>query len=396
MGTLNDSDLTFLLGEGADGFVVPVDGPALVLDALEEQAVVVPLHRRRRVQLTSAAAVVAVGAVLGVGLFGGSGVDRVGQLAGAPNPVAAQDFSPESGQGPLAAGESTGGQADLRSDTGSPASGDTSAFALQDRLTSASANQRTAASAPGAKAALPAPQAAAPPQAAPVADGARVVKKGAIALIVDDDQVTPTLTEVQGFAKAVGGLVAGAQTQESGPTPSGSVTLRVPVDAFEEVVAQVRGTGADVRSATTSGQDVTAQYADLEAQLRTLTAARERFLEILAGARSIGDVLAVQQRVDDVTGKIDRLEGQRRVLAAQSDSATLEVTVTERDDPVVREVEEPDTGLSKAFSDAGRGFTTGVEALVRLSGRGVLLLLLAVAAYAGLRTAWRVSRRRLV
>ena len=96
-----------------------------------------------------------------------------------------------------------------------------------------------------------------------------------------------------------------------------------------------------------------------------------------------------------MTGKIDRLEGQRRVLAAQSDTATLEVGVSEADDPEVR-AEEPDTGLSKAFSDAGTGFTTGVEALVRLSGRGLLLVLLAGAAYGVGRLAWRASRRRLV
>ena len=222
-----------------------------------------------------------------------------------------------------------------------------------------------------------------------------MVKKGAIALVVDDGEVTPTLTRVQGFAKAAGGVVASGRTEETGPTPSGSVVLRVPVDAFETVVGQVRGSGAKVRSATTSGQDVTAAYADLETQIRTLKAARERFLTILGRASSIGDVLSVQQRVDDVTGKIDRLEGQRRVLAAQSDDATLEVTVTEADDPVAKQ-QAPDTGLSKAFSDAGTGFTTGVEALVRLSGRGLLLVLLAGLAYVVGRLGVRLVRRRLV
>jgi hypothetical protein len=227
------------------------------------------------------------------------------------------------------------------------------------------------------------------------ADGARIVKTGAIDLVVEDDRVSPVLSEVQALATAVGGVVADAKTQELGPTPAGSVTLRVPVARFEEVVAKVRGLDAEVRSATTSGQDVTAQYADLEAQLRTLTAARERFLEILSRARSIGDVLAVQQRVDDVTGKIDRLEGQRRVLADQSDKATLQVSVTEEAD-VVRAEAKPDTGLSKAFSDAWTGFTTGVEGLIRLSGRGLLLLMCLGLAWLVLRLGWRASRRRLV
>jgi hypothetical protein len=402
MGTLTDEDLRHLLGEAGGSFAVPQDGAGEVLEAAEQQ-VVVPLHRRRWVQVPAAAAAVAV-AVLGGTLLIGDDPQRSAQRAA---PVAASQ--PESGprgagddagtqvtaDGSVAgrSGESTGGGGVA---AGAPGLAPAPAAAL-DLAGGADAYTATGGTSTGAKAAAPAaaPGAAAP-VTAPVPDGARVVKTGAIALIVEDGKVTPTLTQVQGFATAVGGVVATAKTQESGPTPSGAVTLRVPVDSFEEVVAKVRGMGAEVRSATTSGQDVTAQYADLEAQLRTLTAARERFLEILGEARSIGDVLSVQQRVDDVTGKIDRLEGQRRVLAAQSEKATLEVTVTEADDPVVKEAEKPDDGLSKAFSDAWDGFTSGVEALIRLSGRGVLLLLCLGVAWVVLRLGWRASRRRLV
>ena len=370
MGTFTDADLQHLLGEAGGSFELPDCGAELVLDAAGQTGRVVPLHRRRWVQLSSAAAVVAVGVVLGIGLFGGNVDDRIGQLAGASN-------------------EAQSGPAMTRPEGPEPV-GRAGQAAPQ-----LAGDQTRAPRSVAPAAAAPAPGTQAAPTRAPTADGARVVKKGSIALVVQDDAVTPTLTRVQGFAKAAGGVVATASTQESGPTPSGSVVLRVPVEAFEQVVAQVRGMGADVRSATTSGQDVTAQYADLQAQLRTLTAARERFLTILERANSIGDVLSVQQRVDDVTGQIDRLQGQRQVLAAQSDDATLEVTVTEQDDPVVQ-ADEPDTGLSKAFRDAGSGFTSGVEALVRLSGRGLLLLLLAAAAYAVLRLGWRASRRRLV
>jgi hypothetical protein len=385
MGTLTDEDLLHLLGEAGSSYAVPEEGADEVLDEAADE--VVPWHRRRLVQLPAAAAVVAVAVLAGTAFFDGDSVDRVGQLAGAERAsgdtlapaAAAPDFARQSGTATGGASVGAGGDA-LLDQTGS------------STLYSAMSPTEVGAAAPAP--AAPGGQAA-PPVAAPVPDGARIVKTGAIALIVEDDEVTPTLTEVQAFATAAGGVVASAKTQESGPTPSGSVTLRIPVDRFEEVVAQVRAMDAEVRSATTSGQDVTAQYADLEAQLRTLTAARERFLEILSNARSIGDVLAVQQRVDDVTGKIDRIEGQRRVLAAQSDDATLEVTVTEADDPALT-AEKADDGLSKAFSDAWTGFTSGVEGLIRLSGRGLLLVICLVAAYVVLRLGWRASRRRLV
>lgn len=395
MGTLTDDDLRHLLGEAAGSYDVPEDGP----DEVREDASVVPLHRRRIVQLPAAAAVVALALLAGTALFGGDEVDRVGQLAGAPNRPAEQVALPSTdGTAGRAAGEAAA-PAPAALDQAYSATGGGTASSGAKQFAPGSADMLLSAGAgAGANAGVAgqAPAAGAPAPAAPVAaDGARIVKTGAIALVVEDDQVPPVLTQVQALAAAVGGVVADARTQELGPTPSGSVTLRVPVARFEQVVAEVRALDAEVQSATTSGQDITAQYADVEAQLRTLTAARERFLDILSRARTIGDVLAVQQRVDDVTGRIDRLEGQRRVLADQSDKATLQVSVTERADAVAKEA-EPDTGLSKAFSDAWTGFTTGVEGLIRLSGRGVLLLLCLGVAWVVLRLGWRASRRRLV
>jgi len=395
MGTLTDDDLRHLLGEAAAAYDVPEDGCDEVLD----EAVVVPLHRRRRVQLPAAAAAVVLALLAGTALFGGDDVDRVGQLAGAPrSPVAVS----ADGKGARADDQllrQSGGETEAltssRDTSFTAATGGTTGTAgSADASVKAAPGFAPQFAAPAPVAAL-APGAAGAPAAPVAADGARIVKTGAIALVVDDERVTPVLTEVQALATAVGGVVADAKTQELGATPAGSVTLRVPVARFEEVVAKVRALDAEVSSASTSGQDVTASYADIEAQIRTLTAARERFLEILSRARTIGDVLAVQQRVDDVTGKLDRLEGQRRVLADQSDKATLQVSVTEEAD-AVRTKAEPDTGLSKAFSDAWTGFTSGVEGLVRLSGRGVLLVLCLGIAWIVLRLGWRASRRRLV
>lgn len=380
MSVLTDDALTRLLDEAAAGFAVPDDGPASVLAQLEEPPLRAPLHRRRPVRLLAAAAVVA-GAFAGGALLPGDGA------APPSGSAVTQQAAPAPSNAPAADELQVAGDSGRPSDLVGAAAGRSDSGAAESAgALSSYAQTPVGASAP----------AAAPGVQAPAPDGARIVKNGSIALIVGDGAVTPTLTEVQRLATSVGGIVSAAETQESGTTPSGKVVLRVPVGRFEEVVARVRSLDADVRTATTSGRDVTAEYTDLEAQLRTLRAARERFLEILGSARTISDVLTVQQRVDDVTGQIDRLEGQRALLQTQSDSATLEVTVTEADDPVVSGTDRPDDGLSKAFKDAWEGFTSGVEAIVAASGRVVLVLLvLALAVVLG-RLGWRASRRRLV
>jgi hypothetical protein len=174
------------------------------------------------------------------------------------------------------------------------------------------------------------------------------------------------------------------------------MTIRVPVDRFESLVADVRGLNAKVRTASTAGKDVSAQFSDLESQLRTLRATRERFLVILGQTKTISEILSVQQRVDTVSGQIDSIEGQRKLLASQSDLSTLSVSVSEDGDPVVTATQRPRSGLSQAFIDAKNGFVSGVEAIIRHSGGFLLFLLCAAVVLAVGRLTWRVARRRMV
>ncbi|MCU1691309.1 MAG: hypothetical protein JWM64_400, partial [Frankiales bacterium] len=83
MGTLTDDDLRQLLGEAAASYAVPDGGPEAVLAAHEERPVVVGLPRRRVLQLSSAAGVVALAVLAGVTLQG-RGDGGPSSLAAAP------------------------------------------------------------------------------------------------------------------------------------------------------------------------------------------------------------------------------------------------------------------------------------------------------------------------
>ncbi|MCW2544022.1 MAG: putative lipoprotein [Frankiales bacterium] len=232
--------------------------------------------------------------------------------------------------------------------------------------------------------------------AATSGDSTRIVQTGSIALVVDDGKVSVTMDRLAAIARAVRGSVASSQLQSAGDNPSALVTLRVPVASFDAVVKQItgKGLGAKVINSDTAGKDVTAEYADTTAQIASLRAARDRYLTILNAAKSVGEILSVQQRVDSVQGQIDRLEGSRRLLANQSDLATLEVSVNQKTTQVLVSAER--SGWSKAWHDAGHGFTGGIQALVAHSGRALLVLLVAAACLLVARGGWRVARRRLL
>jgi hypothetical protein len=402
MSTITDDDLTRLLDEAASSYTVPEHGPDEVLAALADQPVPLPMVRRRWVQLSAAAAAVTAGAVVAATQLAGPSTQTLADRSAAAKRAPAHALSEAAA--PDAATSRTMG-----------AGGSTEQFGTV--AGTASNALGSAATTPAAQG-LPVPPALAPATSAVTASGgiggvtqpqaprvgsavndqgdSRVVKTGSLALVVKNGRVTPTLTAVEKAAKLDGGYISAGTTNEYGDTPSGEVSIRVPVNKFEDLVAQVRGLDAKVRTATTSGKDVTAQYSDLQSQLRSLNATRDRFYIILTKTQTIGEILTVQQRIDNVSAQIDQIQGQRKLLASQSDLSTLTVSVSEADDPVVKVTQQPRSGLSQAFHDAWDGFVTGVEAIISHSGRALLWLLCLGLLLIAARGGWRVARRRMV
>jgi hypothetical protein len=244
----------------------------------------------------------------------------------------------------------------------------------------------------------PRPQPAAQGAAAPAAQPdslAKVVKTGTVEILVADGKVSDTLTRLSTLAAGVRGFVADSKTQESGDAPSGVVTMRVPGASYEQMVTRVRALG-DVRSATSTGDDVTAAFVDTEARLRTLRQTRAVYETLLARARSIGEVLAVQQQINGAQTQIEQLEGKLKVLTDQVTYATLTVSVGEKSAEAELAAKKEPSRLESAFDRAKDNFGDGLEWVVAASGTvAILLICLGVLLTLGWVTR-RLLRRRLV
>jgi uncharacterized protein DUF4349 len=106
-----------------------------------------------------------------------------------------------------------------------------------------------------------------------------------------------------------------------------NIVVRVPARQFEAAIAEIRDVGGRVLYEKKSGQDVTEEYIDLEARIRTKKALEAQFLEIMKQARKISDALEVQTQLADVRTEIESLEGRRRFLENQSALSTIKITL---------------------------------------------------------------------
>lgn len=228
--------------------------------------------------------------------------------------------------------------------------------------------------------------------ASPPADSAKVIKNGTLEVRVAKGGVTESMNRLTTLASGFGGYVSESRTtasSDTGSQASATISVRVPAAAFEQLIAEASKLG-EVRSTSTSGQDVTAQFTDIDAQLTALNATRDQFLLVLGEAQNVGDILAVQDRITQVQTQIDQLEGQKRLLTDQTSFGTLSVTFLEPGATLAVPVVNHDTDLGDAWREARHHFVDGVESIVAASGTIVLVALCGgVILLAG----WLVSRR---
>ncbi len=106
-----------------------------------------------------------------------------------------------------------------------------------------------------------------------------------------------------------------------------NVVVRVPAQKFQATIDEIRAVGGRILHEKSSGQDVTEEYIDLEARIRTKKALEAQFLEIMKQAHRISDAMEVQTQLAEVRTEIERLEGRRRFLENQSALSTINITL---------------------------------------------------------------------
>ena len=90
-----------------------------------------------------------------------------------------------------------------------------------------------------------------------------------------------------------------------------SFLIRVPSDKFSVLTGSLSEFG-NVPYCNTYMQNVTMEYYDAQSRLEAYKTQETRLLEMLAAAKSVEDMLAIQQQLTDVQYEIDSLTGQLR------------------------------------------------------------------------------------
>ncbi|BFU42317.1 DUF4349 domain-containing protein [Krasilnikovia sp. MM14-A1004] len=186
-----------------------------------------------------------------------------------------------------------------------------------------------------------APAAAQPGQAPNLAvDQRSIIYTGSITVRVKN--VNAAAAQVSGFATGSGGFVGG-DNRSSGADGSGgdhgTLTLRVPSGKFATVIDQIAGLGKEQNRATNT-EDVTEEVVDLDARIATQQARVDSGRRLLAQAKTLNDLVMLENEVGTRQADLASLQAKKRRLADLTALSTVTVDLL---GPEVVVKEQPDS-----------------------------------------------------
>lgn len=223
--------------------------------------------------------------------------------------------------------------------------------------------------------------------------GPQVIQTASLSVTVARGEFEDAISRARTIATGLGGFVTSSSASQGDGSRlvRGAIVLRIPSEAYGRAMTALTELGR-IESRQEAGEDVSAQFVDLRARVRHLEAVEMQLLRFLDRTKTVGEALAVQQRLNDVQLQLEEARGRLRYLAGQTAFATITLDVAERGVPVA-----PPDGGGFGIGDAWQAALSGLETVaaglfVALVTAGPVLVLLGAAFVAG-RSVWR--RRRL-
>ncbi|WP_328409740.1 DUF4349 domain-containing protein [Streptomyces violaceus] len=168
------------------------------------------------------------------------------------------------------------------------------------------------------------------------------------------------------------------------------VVLRVPVEKYDEVLAELEGAGK-LLDRSAKAEDVTDQVVDVESRIKSQRASVARIRELMDQATKLSDVVTLEGELSTRQADLEALLARQTSLKDRTSLATITLSLSET--PVKKkEAKDDDPGFVDALAGGWNAFVTMLRWLA--VALGAVLPFAAVAALIAL--VWlRVVRPRL-
>jgi hypothetical protein len=223
--------------------------------------------------------------------------------------------------------------------------------------------------------------------------GQKVITTAQLDIEVESGKFQAAFEQALLLADRYGGYVVSSNSQASGDEDSmksGTVTLRIPVTGFSTAMSEARKLG-EVKNQSIGTEDVTEEYVDLKARITNSQANVQQLLLLLAKAKTVDEILQVQQVLTSAQSELEQLQGRQRYLDEHTSYSTLTMNIYETG---AETTPKGEWGFVTALKDALHNLVGAINQIVR--GLGWLiptLVVIAIVAFIVYLIVRRIARR---
>lgn len=131
------------------------------------------------------------------------------------------------------------------------------------------------------------------------------------------------------------------------------IDVRVDASSFDAVIDRILLNAKKIKNKNISVRDVTDEFVDINARLRTKKEIERRYYDILRQARSVKDMISIEEQLGAVREEIESIEARVNVMSKQISYSTIHLEFSE----LVIAVSKPLPGFgSKALASFKKGW----------------------------------------
>lgn len=174
----------------------------------------------------------------------------------------------------------------------------------------------------------------------------KLIKEGRVEFeVVDVNATRETIFKAVNKYK---GYVSSDQEFKSPGRKSNTIIIRVPAGQFDDLLKEATQGVEKFESKTINVKDVTEEFLDIQARLKTKKELEQRYINLLKKAKNVNEILQIEKQIGQLRSDIEAIEGRLNYLRDRVSFSTLTMLFYEYK-PISNE-----TGFGQKFKNAFR------------------------------------------
>ena len=192
----------------------------------------------------------------------------------------------------------------------------------------------------------------------------KLIKKGYISFETSD--VNETKREINKLVSKYNGYIGDEHIDKEYDEISHSLTVRIPSAHFDAFLEGISSVTLELEDKSITVEDVTEEFIDVQARIKTKKAVEARYEELLSRANSIEEILKVEDQIGNLRAEIESMEGRLRYLKNRIGLSTLNINYYQKIESSVKSPDSFGSKFSNAISKSWEGLMLFVIGIAHL------------------------------